>query len=237
MTVVAEYDDMFTIYSERGKLFVVADSTPPREVKEVYRIKYPESEQYSDTEILGLCPEEYDYSGEYLEESDYVFWKCVDDEPSGLKVSPELDKRYSKACRLCMEKHKAIYGTAIHSCAFRQFDNEYCPAIVEAEKQRKDNDVKFAPSEHLRSYLKMLENGDGHSYNHIIQIAPKLSKVELVALVRAFDYVIAPYINHIPHQAYQAVARFTCNELRYGHSVEHSENHKPLAERIAEFEK
>ena len=231
MTVISEYDG-FTIYSERGKLFVVADSTPPREVKEVFRVKYPESEQYSDTEILDLCPEEYDYSGEPVNESDYVFWKCVDEEPDGLKVSPELDERYGQACRICSKRHRAIYGTEPYNCAFRQFDNEYCPDIVSAERQRANKDKMCAPSPHLERYLKILECNDGHSYNYIVANASKFSQVELIAIIRAFDYAIAPYINYQPEKTYQAVATFARNELRYGHAVERSRYHKPLAELI-----
>lgn len=231
MTIISEYDG-FTIYSERGKLFVVADSTPPREVKEVFRVKYPETEMYSCVEILDLCPEEYDYSGEPVNESDYVFWKCVEEEPDGLKVSPELDERYGQACRMCLKRHGAIYGTRPHNCAFRQFDNEYCPDIVSAERLRAKKDKECSPSPHLEKYLKILEHNDGHSYNYIVQNASKFSQVELIAIIRAFDYAIAPYINYQPEKTYQAVATLVRNELRYGHATERSRYSKTLAELI-----
>lgn len=140
MTIVSEYA-AFIIYSDFGKLFVISEDSPPtlpREVKEVFRVKFPESEQYSNTEILALCPEEYDYSGEPINESDYVFWKCVDEEPRDiLKVSPALDEKYKEACALCRERHKAIYGGYLCDCAFRSFDNEYCSDIVTAERLSK----------------------------------------------------------------------------------------------------
>lgn len=230
MLTIAKYDD-FRIYRHHDKLFVIADFNPPKEIKEVFRVKFPESEQYSDTEILELCPEEYDYSGEPINESDYVFWKCVED-AEGLKVSPELEKRYSQACRICLERHEAIYGGKPHNCAFKQFDNEYCPDIVNAERQRENKDRMCAPSSHLEQYLKFLECNDGHSYNYIVDNASKFSKVELIAIIRAFDYAIAPYINYNPDETYQAVAGFVRNELRHGHATERSKHNKSLAELI-----
>lgn len=150
-----------------------------------------------------------------------------------LKVSLKLDEKYASACRLCLQKHEAIYGVQPHNCAYRQFDNEYCPDIVNAEKQQAEKDAKFAPSEHLEMYLSFLSSNDGHSYKYIVENASEFSKIELIALVRAFDYAISPYINHCPEKVYEAVAKFTRNELRYGHSIEQSRFHKPLAEMIA----
>lgn len=54
----------------------------------------------------------------------------------GLKVCEELNKRYAKACELCMERHKAIHGVDGYTCAFKSFDSEYCNEIAEAEKKR-----------------------------------------------------------------------------------------------------
>ena len=87
MTIIAKYDD-FVIFrddDDGGKLFVSTEfdeesyiACSPTEVREVHRVPFPISEQYSDAELIALCPEEYDYSGEPINESDYVFWKCVD---------------------------------------------------------------------------------------------------------------------------------------------------------------
>ena len=141
MTVISEYDG-FIIYSDSGSLFAIVESTPPtlpREVKEVHRVSYPESEMYSDAELLDLCPVEYDLSGEPVSNSDYVFWKYVDEceIQQSLKVTPELDEKYKDACALCRETHKAIYGKYPNDCAFRSFDNEYCSDIVTAERLSK----------------------------------------------------------------------------------------------------
>lgn len=222
MTVISEYDG-FTIYFERGKLFVAADSTPPREVKEVFRVKYPESEQYSDTEILDLCPEEYDYSGEPINECDYVFWKCVDDEPDSLKVSPELDARYKDACELCCEKHLKIYGEYPINCAFCEFNNEYCPDIAIAERQRL---AKETLSPVMSAYLQALEKNDNMAYSFILSHALDFSRAELIAIIRAFDYVISPYLtrsianfgNLQATDAYKAVSNCARAELRYSAS-------------------
>lgn len=55
----------------------------------------------------------------------------------GLKITPELDSKYKKACELCHKKHMAIYGCKPIDCAYRAFDNEYCPDITDAEKSNR----------------------------------------------------------------------------------------------------
>lgn len=54
----------------------------------------------------------------------------------GLKVCDELNKRYKKACELCMARHKEIYGVDAYTCASKSFDSEYCTEIAEAERKR-----------------------------------------------------------------------------------------------------
>lgn len=74
--IVVEYDG-FTIYSQNGKLFAVEDLCAPQEVEEVFRIRYPLTDNYSIVDLLGMCPVEYDLSGEPINECDYVYWKYI----------------------------------------------------------------------------------------------------------------------------------------------------------------
>ena len=160
-----------------------------------------------------------------------------------LKTSYELDRRYAKACKLCHEKHKAIYGIYPATCAFREFDNEYCPDIVNAEKQRREG-----LSEHLRRYLDLLENShrSDSAFSFIISHAPEFSRAELIAIIRAFDYVIHPYLTNqrnvrgfnieVAAEAYKMVSEGVINSLNGGHpSPEIVE--KPLRETIEEMER
>lgn len=56
-----------------------------------------------------------------------------------LKTSKELDERYKEACKCCMERHFKIFGCRSSGCAWKNFDNEYCPDIEIAERLRAEN--------------------------------------------------------------------------------------------------
>ena len=60
----------------------------------------------------------------------------------GLRVSKELDEKYGLACKLCLEKHKAIYGTNPGLCMFKHLDGEYCNDIATAERIAQENNKK-----------------------------------------------------------------------------------------------
>lgn len=41
------------------------------------------------------------------------------------------------ACKVCFERHKDVYKYEPINCAFKEFDNEYCPYVLQALKEVK----------------------------------------------------------------------------------------------------
>lgn len=111
----------------------------------------------------------------------------------GLKVSQELDTKYAKACELCAQKHRAIFGVSAEGCAFKNIDGEYCDDISNAEGQARRMAEKSTVSELMAQYLKFLRDGYGnsHAYDFIGIKGVKFSKRELISIIRAFDQAIA----------------------------------------------
>ena len=84
LTLICEYED-FSIFKHKiiGLLYCLrADSDEFKEVLEVYRV--PNWEEVStddsldDTDIINMCPVDYDYSGELDDLSAYCFWQVIE---------------------------------------------------------------------------------------------------------------------------------------------------------------
>lgn len=142
-----------------------------------------------------------------------------------IKVSEELDKRYGDVCKLCLERHRILYGnTNVTTCAYRAFDNEYCPDIAYAESKRvKEPEI----SQHFGLYLEKLKSNDGSAYNYILHHAFEFSVSELISIIRAFDFLISPYLSNNPNlgetgftpkKSYEAVCKLILNEFKESHS-------------------
>jgi len=67
----------------------VLDQEGLREVREVMSLSREEYEPYDIGDILALCQEDYDFSGELDDFGEYCFWKLVDDGEKLLVKSDE----------------------------------------------------------------------------------------------------------------------------------------------------
>lgn len=78
----------------------------------------------------------------------------------GLRVSEELDEKYSFACRLCLEKHKAIYGTNPGLCMFKHVDGEYCNDIETAERISQEKDKRASLNYSIEAVQNILNENN-----------------------------------------------------------------------------
>lgn len=166
-----------------------------------------------------------------------------------IKVSPELNKRYKDVCKLCLEKHRMLNGNEdINDCAYRAFDNEYCPDIAYAESKRvKEPEI----SRHFGSYLNKLASNDNSAYQYVLDHAFEFSRAELISIIRAFDFTISPYLQtantNVPvsvfsakdiTKIYEMVTKFIMNEFKWSHSDNHAGlGSKSMGETLKEIER
>lgn len=54
-----------------------------------------------------------------------------------LSVTPQLEIKYRDRCFKCLQYHFKKYGCYASSCAFKYFDNCYCPQIEKLEHDNK----------------------------------------------------------------------------------------------------
>ncbi len=74
---ICTYDD-FIIFEGDGKLYVL-DQNGLRQVKRVLSLGCEEYENLSTGDILSICKEEYDFSGELDLVEEYSFWAVLED--------------------------------------------------------------------------------------------------------------------------------------------------------------
>ena len=164
-----------------------------------------------------------------------------------IKVSEELNKRYEDVCKLCLERHRILYGnTNVTTCAYRAFDNEYCPDIAYAESKRvKEPEI----SRHFGLYLNKLASNDNSAYQYVLDHAFEFSRAELISIIRAFDFTILPYLqvarSDMPAfsakdttKTYEMVSKFIMNEFKWSHSDNHAgSGSKSMEETLKEIER